>query len=294
MIASPFLLFLQLASTAAPPPDVRYQSLVSAVRYEHVMEMKGEGGPGMTADSAPPKQAKSRLATVYANGNLRVDLLETSAQSPGAIGKSSYILSRNGGKEQYMVDTVKREYYALDTDSILSKAVGTKDPVAELGIKVSGVNVSVDEVGAGERFLGYATRHWRTRYQMTLSAALFGDSVSATADITDDSYYSHDVPFPANPIMRRDAMLVTPLANLIPGTESAKVTAAYAKLPKTAPLKSTARISLAFGPMEITLVSTDEITKIEQVNVPASFFEIPAGFKKVDPPVPELPKPPAQ
>ena len=142
--------------------------------------------------------------------------------------------------------------------------------------------------------LGYATRHWRTRYQMTVSAVFLGDSVSATADISDDSYYSHDVAFPANPLMRRDAMLVNPLASLAPGAESAKVTAAYARLPKTAPLKSTSRISLAFGPMEITLVSTDEITKIERINVPASFFEIPAGFKKVEPPVPSLPKPPTQ
>ena len=295
MIASPFLLLLQLASTAGSPPNTRHQGVVSAVRYEHVMEMKAEGGPAMKADSGPPKQAKSRLATVYADGNLRVDVLEMPDKASGApIGKSSYMLSRNGGKDQLVVDTLKREYYALHTDSILSQATGTNDPMKELGIKVSGVNVSVDEVGAGERLLGYATRHWRTRYQITVSAAFLGDSVAATADITDDSYYSHDVAFPANPLMRRDAMLVNPLASLAPGAESAKVVAAYARLPKTAPLKSSSRISLAFGPMEITLVSTDEITKIEQVNVPSSYFDIPAGFKKVEAPVPELPKPPSQ
>ncbi|HEX6574721.1 MAG TPA: hypothetical protein VF042_07085 [Gemmatimonadaceae bacterium] len=262
MIAS-LLVALQIAATV---PALEIQSTTSS-------ETSGMAAGG-----------SGKSVMTVANGNMKLEQTEhTGPALPGA-GAGTYMLMRGAQKKMYSVDPAKKQYYEFDIDKMQAQVGAMLKNMPGMQMKFSKLNSKVEDLGDGEALLGHPTRHYRMTNEMVANATMMSDTLTITMSTTTESYYAKDIKVDWSTMVSGDTAVLSQFRELIPGVDAAKFRESVAKLPRLVPLKSITTTSSHFGPMEQVIKVTQVVTKVDKKQVPASIFEIPAGYKKVEMP----------
>lgn len=271
MIVS-LLVSLQLVALATPAQRVESVP-ISATRYEYSTESKSEGPTAVNSSG--------RYVATYTDKHFRVDVLEsTGADTPGKPAAGSFMLSRD--RHVYSIDTVKHEYYEFSPEKLKQQMGEMMKAVPGMQMKFSGFKFDVTDLGDGENILGHPTRKWKIRQLMNVTTIMMGDTISISMETTQETWSAKDIFGPGNPMTSADSGAVSMFGDMIPSAELAALRASMAKMPTGIPLKSTSHTTSYFGPMDVTLTMSTQVTKIEKVTVSSSIFDLPEGYKQVD------------
>jgi hypothetical protein len=268
----PILLFLQVAAAAPASEDATLTEMLIVTTHNM---------PGMSADSA----MRTRMRITYQDRRARHDRLEGVSSIIPATSPDSYLLIDGTTATFYVVDSVRKEFSKLDLAAMMEGAAGAMSALEGLQFSLKDVGAAADSLGVGETVLGYATNHWRLTQTMVISAGMGGDSSAMQMMIQQDFHYAPALEHLLGPTLYwLDSLEVSsPFERLFdPGTIE-KFRAAEAKLPKGIPLKVSAAQTMMIGLEEVAMTITTEMTRVERVQRPPSFFMVPAGYKEVKP-----------
>lgn len=275
MIVS-LLVPLQLLALAAPVSHSD-SALVQATRYEYSTETKSEGPVAV--------QISGLYAVTYTDRKSRMDVLKaTGPQTPGKQTAGSFTLKTD--QHVYSVDPEKHEYSEMSPENLKAQAGDLMKAMKGMQFKFSDFKFDVSDLGDGATLLGHPTRRQKIKQRMTVTAVMMGDTVAISIESTQETWKAKDLRGAIDPTIADDTSFSTPFGDIIPQADVDKLKAEMAKAPKGLPLKSVTETTTYFGPMEINATVNMVVTKIEKVNVPASLFELPKGYKLVDlPPI---------
>jgi len=251
------LIPLQLAAT------------VTATRYESTTETD--------MGSAPPRV--TRTATTVGGGVVRIEVLE--GLRPRDPSAQSYMLLRIKDSKTYSINSTKQEYSEIDVSKMQAQIISAIKAVGG-SMTFSGINYSVEDLGGGLTILGHPTRHWRMTQAMSINTVLGADSTLAATESTSDLYFATDLTLPNHSAAAVDTSSLAQFQGLTPDLELAKARAQLSRLPKTLLLRSITKGMTRTAGVETTTASTTSLTKIETVEIPVSFLEVPSTYKKID------------
>ena len=164
-------------------------------------------------------------------------------------------------KKTYSEMTFEQLQQMLDNASAeMNKAMGSNAQAAEMMKQMMGGmggSVSVTKEGPGETIAGYATE----KYLVKMPPVEM--QIWATPDLTIPAVY-YDVlkmRMPRNPMF-----------------DMSKLYDEFKKI-KGMTLKSITTVSMVMGPMNMKSTTTTVVTSVEKGAIPASKFDIPAGYK---------------
>jgi len=264
-------------------------SVVPALLFVPVHAPARGAGTGMvykftmtTSVSATPTTGVGQVS----GDKSRVDFSEA-PKGPGAnpfIATGNYMLATRGGATFTVVDPEKKQYFKMDMDALAGLVNGL---TGIMNVKFNNLKIDVQDLGAGEKIAGYATRHFRktTSYDMEMKV-LFMKSRSSVAD-TVDMWFAPALADIVNPFM----------ASSVNNAGSFSFNDAnYAAQEKAA----AAQMANAGAVVKMVMsgVATDSkknaqphsmsmlITGVSRTDIPAATFEIPSGYTEVASPVP--------
>ena len=277
------LLLLQVATATAAPPRQPAAAAIKATRMEMRMTMvTGENA----ADSG---EVLMRHVMTIRGDSVRTDADASLAASLMMGGSGSYTVTHDGARTVFGVDTVKREYWEIDAAQIAEDLEDAVSSLEEMPFRFSDVSSNAEELGPGETIEGYTTTHWRYTQKMTMKMkmALPGMPGDMRMEQVTDLYYSPELTKIMSPGSSKPVMGDVKPGKDLPFLDSAAtaaITSARAKLPMTIPIRSLERTTTIAGPVKATKTTITEIRGIAAIEVPALFFAIPAGYKKVEMP----------
>ncbi len=284
------LLLMQLA-VATPVDSVRAPQL-TATRYEFSTMSTMQGPDGS------PVNATGRIRATRSGTMLRYEVLTTPAllkmqgmDSTITIPVSNAYTLLSADNRMYVVDTLEREFYETDMNALKNGLADAMIGLETVDFKVSDTKFDVQEMGPGEKVNNHPTTRWHSTGTFTIQMAVAGDSAAITLEEASDYYYATDFTMPIIRMLQPDSAAVAGPFAAILGNDYAKMLLdGFAKLPRATPIKTVTRMSMLMGIMDMVTTNTVELASVGSVQVPASWFEIPEGFNKVEMPIPQIPK----
>lgn len=191
----------------------------------------------------------------------------TATATRTSAGDGSEVVLRLDQKKMYLIHSKQKTYSEMTFDemqkmaSAASSAMNNLPPEAAAQMQkmmggMGGGQVTVTHVGAGEVIAGYPTE----KYHVVIGAIMEGDIWAA--------------PGLSLPAVFYDAMkAATPSTPML---DMKKLYEEYKKI-KGVPLKSVSNTKM----MGQSMTSTTLVTAVDKSRIPASTFEVPAGFKLV-------------
>jgi hypothetical protein len=183
----------------------------------------------------------------------------------------NYLLTKDGGQTMYMVNTKDKNYMKWDMDAMMNMAGQMMQMMTFSDPKTDKL---LEE--AGEPVAGYPTRHYRfrTTYKMDMNMGFIKSSSVVTNE--EDIWATSKI---------KDLGMGSWLKKQQRKTGNAQIDALIKQqMDKTEgiPLKMiTLSTSTDSRGKSQASKSTMEVTEIKETSVPASAFEIPAGFKEL-------------
>ena len=211
------------------------------------------------------------VSTTTANGRkTETTQYFTPTATRTGVGEGGEIILRLDQKKMFMVRPAQKTYSEMtfeEMQKMLATATAALEnlpPEAAAQMKKmmegmgmgGGGQVTVTKVGPGETIAGYPTE----KYHAVIGTIMEGDIWAAP-----------DLPLPP---MMYDAMAAVAPAN--PMLDMKKLYAEYKKI-NGVPLKSVTNTKM----MGQSMTSTTLVTKVDKSPIPASTFEVPAGYKLV-------------
>jgi hypothetical protein len=214
-----------------------------------------------------------------AGTDARFDIVSSKTSGQGeAFGKGAYFLFTEGGQTMTVVKPQEKQYFEMDLAGML-RMVTAMGPIMKM--EVSDVNIDAQPAGAGETIEGYATQKYRLVQNYTMKLSILG--MKQTSKVVDTTIYwfAPQLKLVANPFTR-----VSGISSMFNSPDfDRKMKAAMAKLAQGAPLRMLSRSVSDDGKGKTQVnTTTVEITEVKRGDVPASAFEIPAGFAKIQSP----------
>jgi hypothetical protein len=252
--------FLAVALLLAAP------ALTAGMTYQFRTSTTGlPGAPQLLSGSALVEGRNARVTFSKGDGTLFRD---------GAVA-----LSRDGGQNLLVLDPTARTYYEVNPE----KVFGTLRAMAKSGggaldIAFRNPKISAADNGNGGLLEGYATRKSTVTTSYDLVIDVMGQSLVSHIEMTAETWTTDKLP--------ADLVAFIQLAGLKTGIESLdKLIDTTARATKGFPLKQVTRTRSTIGNEKIDSVSTTTITAIRQVKIAAEPFAVPAGYRKVAPPM---------
>lgn len=264
----PALTFL----TAAAPAPVA----TKGITYDFSMVTAADNGKGKDLTMA----GKGYMA----GGNARIEF--TNVNNPqmkaqgGPFSEGSYILFKGATKEFIIVDTKQKQYAEMSQDGLMQM---TSMLTNLIKFEMTNVHIDASRVQPDTTVDSYRTQHYRVTqaYHMKMSMAFIHqeDDVNSTGEY----YYAHEFDDLINPYMSSGWSASTNFFNNPDYTNQLK--AAAAKVPHGVPVLVVIHSTNIDkkGKAE-TGTTTMHCTNLVRGDVPASTFEIPAGYTKFQPP----------
>jgi hypothetical protein len=278
----PILFALQVAATTSQSPIPEVEATVVevsiAIKTESEVPVPGKEG--------------SRTRYTIAGDKLRFDRIEGSSPQIMSASPDAYSISFNGGAGLLIVDSARKEYSRFDLGQMKQMMADMMSGLNGFDMKMTGSKFDVDSLGPGEPMFGYATQRWRTVQAFTVSMSMGTDSMAMSMENRTEALYAPAFePLKQGMLQDQDSISLSMLPGLVSEELQRSMREAYAKLPNGMPIRSVATTTMMTGMMDITFTTTTEVTKIEKVRRPASFFEVPKGYKEVEPDLPVMEKP---
>lgn len=214
----------------------------------------------------------------FAGGVSRLDITESMARG-GLMGAGTYTITSADEMTTTIVDPAKREYSVLDRAALLKTSQDLQQSMGSLGasMQISGINVAVEDLGAGEPMDGYATHKFRLTESYTMTMHIAGQTKPTPSRSVTDVWMAPQL----NPIMdpraRPTAAVTGPMAEL-----SRQLAAAYAKFGKGLMLKRVTTDDSGDGDRKHSTTMTMIISNVRHASISPSVFQVPAGYTKVE------------
>ena len=257
--------------------------------YEFIMK-------GTSKATGNKEQVTMRGRGTYAGNDAKIEILEAASSAGGKDtygGQGSYFIVKNGGEVMYMVSPKDKQYMKWDMAAMLagmSKVVNAVGGFVKM--QVSDVHIDAHDLGAGETVQGYPTRHYRMTQNYTMSASVFGHKSVTKTSSTVDYYFAPGLKI-ANPfVANSQQMAAMSQFDMFNNSDfKTQMAAATAALPKGGvPLKMvTTNVNTDDKGKQETSTTTMEMINFTKTNVPASTFEMPAGYTEVQMPSLNMP-----
>lgn len=271
-------------AAALPLVFMAAQPVVDGMTYEFVMKT--------TSKATGNKETVSmRGRGTYAGDDAKIEILDAGSTAGGQDaygGKGTYFVVRNGGEEMLLVNPEEKSYMKWDLAAMMagmSKVVNAVGGMVKM--QMSDVKIEAKEMGAGPTIQGYPTRHYQMIQNYTVSASMFGRSSKSRTETTTDYYIAPNLRV-ANPFVsnsQANAMVAQFDMFNNPDYKS-QMAAANARMPKSgAPLRWESRmVSTDEKGKQETSTTVMEMINFKAGNIPASAFQIPGDYKKVEMP----------
>ncbi|HUP64831.1 MAG TPA: DUF4412 domain-containing protein [Thermoanaerobaculia bacterium] len=236
----------------------------AGLRYEFSSVTSGKGGGNMIG------------AASVEGSNMRLEI----RKGDNILFKdSSVVLSSDGGKTLTILDPKSKTYYELPLEETFKAVAGAFKAMGPM-MKMSFDNQKVDVTPAvdGGEIQGYPTRKHVVNVKYDMNVRVMGMKTSSTVDMTTESWITDKI--------AADQATFVQAKTLRTGVEDidrlieTQMTAATGF-----PLKSIVTTTTTQGKKSETSTTTMEVSKIEQAAIPASQFEVPAGYSKTDSPM---------
>ncbi|HVT16594.1 MAG TPA: DUF4412 domain-containing protein [Thermoanaerobaculia bacterium] len=255
-----------LAAAAAAP-------VCAGVHYKAVSRTSLSG-----TEDAPPRSELVQVEAWVAGDRCRVDVLES--DNPAAKA-GTYLLTRDGGKDLYVVDPKEKTYGRWDLAAMLGRSGGVLHTMGPL-LQVDFSDLKVEKVGEedGGMVAGLPTRHYRYRTHYNTNVKVLGMGSTATTVIQEDVWMTDKLRDPGLGVWLRTDLLRTGSDRLD------RLIAHRMATPPGYPLKvSTLSTNRQKDGKTTATRSSLEVIELDPTSPPDSQFEIPAGFqeKKVSP-----------
>ena len=271
-------------AAALPLVFMAAQPVVDGMTYEFVMKT--------TSKATGNKEVVSmRGRGTYAGDDAKIEILEAGSSQGGTEtygGKGTYFIVKNGGEEMLLVNPAEKSYMKWDLAAMMAGMSSVVNAVGGMvKMEMSDVKIEAKEMGAGPTIQGHATRHYRMIQNYTVSAKMFGRTSKNRTESTTDFYVAPNLRI-ANPFVSSDqanAMMAQFDMFNNPDYKS-QMAAANAKMPKKgAPLRWESKtVSTDEKGKQETSTSVMEMINFKAGNIPASAFQIPSDYKKVEMP----------
>ena len=242
----------------------------------------GASGQGLTYDMKMAMQkgvgpAPSDTQIVMAghgkfqDGNSRMDMTES--VMPGSfMGKGTYIILKNGTRNEWIVDPEKHQYIEINVDSAAHFSVGSMNLGGLIKMEMTDATVDMQPLGPGESLQGYSTMKYRVTSNFTSTISVFGRKKKSKNTTTTDIWIAPQLAGLYNPA-------AAPQGG---GSElGQKMAAAYAKMGRGAVIKAVSQTQSS-GDHASAMTMTMEITNIKHARVASSAFDAPNGYTKID------------
>ena len=249
---------------------------IPAIRIETTTTSESIGATAVPATTG-------RSVMVVGGKNVRIEEVEHTGPRNPMRNTGSVMLMHGADRKMFNLDPAKKEYWEIDLAKMQSQLSALLKSMPGLEMKFSDMKSDIKDLGDGEPVLGHPTRHFQMTTSMTMDALMLADTMSVSMQTSSETWFAKDLAT-EDYTMAADTSMLTQFRDLIPGINAGQFREQLAKLPKLVPLKSVSTTSSHFGPIDMTFKVTQLSTKVEKTTVPASTFEIPAGYKKVEMP----------
>ena len=237
----------------------------------------------VTKQDAASKAGDVQVEGWVSGDNAKVAFVE-SAGNP-FTEKGTYILTKDGGKSLLLVNPEEKTYAEWSLQGMLGAVGAVMNGMGPL-LKVQFADLKMDKISEedGGLVLGQPTRHYKFRTSYTMSIKVFGMGNVTDVVQEQDVWATTKLADPALGVWLRAEPPRTGNA------EFDKLLTGEAGKYQGFPLK-TVTVSTSTqkkGNKSTTAKSTMEVTQLDAgATVPASAFEIPAGYEKTE--IPMLP-----
>jgi hypothetical protein len=265
----PRILVAMMLAAVALPGAFSVSASAQGLTYDMKMTMQ-KGTGATTSDTQIAMSGHGK----FSDGSSRMDMDESIMPS-GFMGKGTYIILKSGTRNEWMVDPAKQQYVEVNLDSAANLSFASMNIMGGLvKMETSDVTADMQAMGAGETIQGYSTMKYRLTTNFTSTMSILGRKKRSKNTTTTDIWIAPQL-----------AGLYNPASTASQGGGSSelaqKVGAAYAKVGKGAYIKTVSQTQTT-GDHASAMTATMELLNIKRVRVPASAFEVPKGYTKID------------
>lgn len=272
----------RLATVAALPiVFVAARPVADGMTYEFVMKSNGKA-------TGNKETVTMRGRGTYAGDDAKIEILEAASSTGGTEafgGRGTYFIVK-GGKEMLLVNPAEKSYMTWDMGAMfagLGKAVNAVGGLIKM--EMSDIKVEAQDMGAGPTVQGYQTRHIRMVQNYTMSSRVFGRTSRNRSETTTDYYIAPTLRI-ANPfVTNSDQMAMMAQFDMFNNPDyKRQMEAANAKMPRTGiPLRTETKVvSTDEKGKQETWTTIMEMINFKAANIPASAFEIPPDYTRVE------------
>jgi hypothetical protein len=251
-------------------------SATKGITYDFSMVTTNDNGKG--------KDMAMAGKGMVAGGNARIEFTNVTAPQMktqgGPFAEGSYILFKSATKEFIIVNTKDKQYAAMDQNQLMSLTSALTNIVK---FEMTNVHVDANRVQPDTTVDSYKTMHYRMtqQYHMKMSVAFIHQENDVSSVL--DYYYAPQFDDLINPYMSSGWSSSSNFFNNADYTTQLK--AASAKMHHGVPVLMVMRTANTDKKGKVTTgTTTMHTTNLTRGDIPASTFEIPAGYTKYEPP----------
>jgi hypothetical protein len=237
-----------------------------------------------TNDNGKGKDMTMAGKGMVAGGNARIEFTDVNMPQMRAQGgpfaEGSYILFKSATKEFIVVDTKQKQYSSMNQDQLMNLTSALTNIVK---VEMTNVHVDADRVQPDTTVDSYKTEHYRMtqQYHMKMSVAFIHSENDVSSVL--DYYYASQFDDLINPYMSSGWSSSGNFFNNADYTTQLK--AASSKLHHGVPVLMVMHSTTTDKKGKATSgTTTMHTTNLVRADIPASTFEIPAGYTKYEPP----------
>ncbi len=224
-----------------------------------------------TKDARGREQQASKMRAVVDGENARIDFL--SGQG-GAVPKGGYLLTRDGAKVVYMVNTREKTYMKWDVDKLAGMA-GSIMQMAGGMLDMSVTNHKNEKLidKKGPKMMGVPTRHYKFRTSYAMEVSVMGFKQKSDVATEQEIWAGQGLADDATTLWKRITSFKTGIEDIdkLIADEAGKV--------KGMPLKTIVKSTTTDqrGRKQTTETVT-EVTELKKMKPDPKHFAIPKGY----------------
>jgi hypothetical protein len=208
------------------------------------------------------------------------------------MSRGNYMIANSITRTVTFVDPAKHQYMELDLADLSKDAGGMGSSAPSMvTMKVADVHVSMESLGAGEKLGGYSTLKYRLTENYTMDLTIMGAETKTPTHTTTDIWIAPALDALMNPSARPDVGKIAEATGPMAPLTSA-IIKAYANVKPGVMMKRVSTSVSTQSGKPHTSTTTTLLSNVKKGPIPASVFDVPAGYTKVDRAAPMRPPPP--
>ncbi|HEY3053173.1 MAG TPA: DUF4412 domain-containing protein [Thermoanaerobaculia bacterium] len=227
--------------------------------------------------SQPRGEVSTAGTAVVDGGNVRVDFEKGDNM---LFSDKSVVISKDGGKNLVVIDTAGKDYYEIKLDDILNIAnvMARSRGGASFQISYANPTVTVKDEGDGGQVEGFATHKYGIDSSYDANVNMMGRAMSNHVEMRSELWVTDELPAELTTFVQwRGFRMGIPELDELLDSQS--------RLIKGFPLREvmTSTTTSSRGGSR-TWTTTTTISNVKKNALPASEFDVPAGYTKTEMP----------